>query len=70
MRVLIEFNLPEESEEHRLAVNAGQMQMAIQDFGSYLRQLDKYVDHNGVDPDDLVSNMRDEFHRLLGEYYV
>ena len=59
------FQLPEESEEHQLALNAGKMDSVLREFDEHLRSLVKY-DHKGVDS-QTVSTLRDELHTFLDD---
>jgi hypothetical protein len=57
------FQLPEEGEEHQLALNAGKMDSIIRDFDEYLRGLLKY-DPRGLDIKS-AETIRAELHKLL-----
>jgi hypothetical protein len=46
MKVTIEFNLPEEAEEHRVFMQASKILYAIQNFDDGLRNAIKYGEHD------------------------
>lgn len=43
MKITIEFNLPEEQDQHMIYVNAPAMQTALQNFDRYIRNKTKYA---------------------------
>ena len=65
MRVVIEFNLPEEQEEYDLVHNAGKMHTVLWDFDNKLRDIAKWG-HDGYDL-DTVERLRDELHELIDD---
>ena len=60
MKVTLEFNLPEERDDHVLAAKASNMYGALWDINQYLRQIDRYMDEQ---PD--IEVIRDMFFEIL-----
>lgn len=60
MKATIEFNLPEESHEHELAINASSMYCAICDLDNYLRNLIKHGD-DSEDVKRLAVEIRNDY---------
>lgn len=42
MKAVLEFNLPEDSSEHELALSAGKLHSALWDLSQILRSVEKY----------------------------
>lgn len=53
MRVILEFNLPEEREEYLMATQAGEMSCALSDIKNYIRSRLKYEDPGSEATKDL-----------------
>jgi len=68
-KVTIEFNLPEEERDYEVSSQANKMQTFLWDFSQQLRAWYKYG-HQFKDADDAVSQIRDEFYRLINENQV
>lgn len=49
MRATIRFNLPEESEDHKLALKSGKLRSVITEFDNWLRNLSKYENKTTVE---------------------
>lgn len=60
MKAILEFTLPDEAEEYRLANQAGAMHAALWEIGEYLRSQYKYVD----------SDQRDDILAIRARYYA
>ena len=70
MRAVLEFNLPEDTDEHQLALDAWKWRKCVNDLDEEMRTLSKY--HNLVDiPIDRVRKKISELIDELGlELYV
>ena len=62
MKAILEFNLPEERDDHVLAVKASNMYGALWDIGQYLRQIDRYMEKQ---PD--IEVIRERFYEILSD---
>jgi hypothetical protein len=62
MKAILEFNLPEEEQQHSDAVNGTQYKMAIQELDEYLRRRLKYETLSNYDEVDAI---RTELHNIL-----
>lgn len=62
MKARLEFDLPEERDDHLLATKASNMYGSLWDISQYLRQIDKYMDKQ---PD--IEVIRDRFYEILSE---
>jgi len=69
MKAILEFNLPEEDEEFKQAVKAGDMHCAIFEFSQYLRKKLKYEDLSEQET-KTYENVQAEFLGILEEYNV
>lgn len=58
-KATLEFTLPEEANEHQLAVNGGKWSAVVRDFDLYLRNISKY---------DLTKPSLDEVRAQLHEF--
>jgi len=63
-KLTLEFTLPEETEEMRTAVNAGNMRSAVVEFDSFLRGVLKYDTHPYLD-NETVEKVRTILHECL-----
>ena len=61
MKATLTFNLPEETDEHQLALNAGKVLGAIQDFDNYLRAKLKYEELSETES-QIYRAVRDKLH--------
>jgi len=69
----VTFNLPEEAEELKIAMNAGTYLSALQATESQLKSWDKHglpKDMINLTPEELVGRIRDWFIAILNEYEV
>jgi len=62
MKAILEFNLPEEEEQHADAINGTQYKFAIQELDEYLRRRLKYEKLSNYDE---VNAIRTELHNIL-----
>jgi hypothetical protein len=62
MKVVLEFNLPEDREEYEWAFHGSELQAVVLELDTYLRNKIKYRDA-GKETDDI----RAELHKMLGE---
>jgi hypothetical protein len=69
MLVKFEFNLPEDQHEYEVMSQAQKAQSFLWEFSQQLRSWYKYG-HTFKDADDALSQIRDEFYRLLNEHEV
>ena len=60
MRVTLEFNLPDESADHRAAMYANTLAATIWDIDAMLRNLIKYGDNRFKTPEALAEYIRRE----------
>jgi len=59
MKGILEFNLPEEQEEHELAVNAYKLVSAISDLDNHCRSALKHG-HNYKTPEEVLEAVREQ----------
>lgn len=70
MKVVLEFDLPTEREEHEAALKGSAAIAAIQEFyNNSLRNRLKYQDLSDSD-DKLLSEIKDELFQVLNEYDI
>lgn len=68
-KVKFSFNLPEEQRDYEVMNQASKMQSFLWDFSQQLRSWRKY--HNDFkDSSDALSQITDEFYRLLNDHGV
>jgi len=65
MKAILEFNLPEDSEEYLRANTATDMASTLWDIASYLRSQRKYGD-----PPDDIEKIVDKFYEIMGEHGI
>jgi hypothetical protein len=59
MKATLEFTLPEETEEHRIAVNAGELYSAVDEVDHLLRNLIKHGDDRFRSQIELATYVRE-----------
>lgn len=64
MKAILEFNLPEEAAEHKLALDGGKWMAVCSDIDQWLRSMEKYENRNTVSVSEVRSRIREE----LGSY--
>ncbi len=69
MKGILEFNLPEEGDEHKLAVHAQDHQSALWDFSQYLRDKLKYQELSD-ETYKVYEEVRERFYQILSENNV
>jgi hypothetical protein len=62
MEATLKFNLPEERDDHVLAIKASNMYGALWDINEYLRKIQKYMDKT---PD--IEEIREKFYEILDD---
>jgi hypothetical protein len=60
MRVILEFNMPEESEDYTVAMRGWKYRRVIEDFDNWLRSKIKYEDVETMD----LQVLRDKFNEI------
>jgi hypothetical protein len=71
MKAILEFNLPEDSEDHELCVNAYRYHNTLFEFNQHLRGMIKYNSDKYTDKEiDLLIKIREEFHDMLNNNNV
>jgi hypothetical protein len=59
MKAIIEFNLPEETQEHKDALNGWKYKSIIKDIFTELRKKRKYADIESMDIDQITEMIRE-----------
>ena len=72
MKAILEFNLPEDQDEYKLASSAGQMHGVLWQLDQYLRSIVKYGVIDPLSGDDKIdqiaaTSIREHLHLLLSE---
>ena len=65
--VTMRFKLPEEREEHKMAMQAGDYYSALWDFSMYLRNQIKYNNELTDKELETFEKIREQFYELAGE---
>jgi len=60
MKAILEFNLPEESLEHRLALDGSKWKAVCQEIDQWLRSLEKHSDQDTVSASKVRGRLREE----------
>ena len=70
-KAILEFSLPEEDQEHELAINAGKYYSILWDLDQFLRNKVKYPtqDHDPIET-DTYDKVRTELWNLLNEHNI
>lgn len=63
MKAILEFTLPEENEEHKLALDAGKRYSALWEIAQYVRTLRKYDERETLPKEEVI----DKLNELLAE---
>lgn len=66
MKVILEFDLPEEDAEWRLHNHATELSVALREVQNMLRGLWKHAEQDGVTANSLINEIWDEFHAIAG----
>jgi hypothetical protein len=67
MKAILEFNLPEETEEYELAMNGSHYLFALQELDNYLRSQLKYNDSLNEEQCYIIESIRTKLHEELNE---
>lgn len=65
MKAILEFNLPEEANEHKQAVQGADWEYALFELDQHLRGLVKYGDDEALA--DFAQKIRDRLYEILNE---
>jgi hypothetical protein len=69
MKAILEFNLPEDRDDHELAINAGKYYSIIWDIDQFLRNKTKYAEQGTPEPfTRAMYEVRDELWKLINEH--
>lgn len=63
-KAILEFSLPEEAEEYKLALKAGEYQSILWEVSNYARSLRKYEERDSIPTQEIV----DKLNELLADY--
>lgn len=69
MKIIFDFDLPEDQREYDVVNQANKMQSLLWDFSQQLRSWRKHH-HDFKDADDALDQITDEFYRLINEHRV
>ncbi len=69
MKAILEFELPEDNNNHTIAVNAMGFALACWDLDQFLRDKLKYG-NDFVDPDDALEKTREVLNDILHQYNI
>jgi hypothetical protein len=53
MKAILSFNLPEDNEDHYMALNGAKYRFILEDLDNYLRGLAKYEDKRSIKIEDV-----------------
>jgi hypothetical protein len=67
MKAILEYTLPEESQEYEFAMNGANYLFAIQEFDNYLRSELKYNNELSPNEDKVIQKLRDKLYECLNE---
>ncbi len=66
MKVILEFNLPEDRDEHTLVVNAQNMYSVLWDIDQKMRSISKYNSENqSEEVIDAIDKLREDFWDIM-----
>lgn len=63
MKAILEFNLPEDEEEHKSALDSANWKFALQEFDDFLRGKIKHTDDKTID----LQLAREELHSIVND---
>ena len=70
-KAILEFNLPEESEDHRMALNAVNDQIVLSDLDNFLRGKIKYAEESVPDSElSIYEQIRNKLRELAADHDV
>ena len=68
MKAILEFNLPDDQDEHELAINARKYYSVLWELDQYLRNKTKYASDDVSSEDiEAIQMVRDELWKLMEE---
>lgn len=67
MRAVLEFNLPEDENEHRMAIHARNFVFAFDDFWNWLRDQVKHVE---LENRPSIEQVREKFYECLNNHHL
>lgn len=67
MKAILEFNLPEDREEHTMAIRGHEAFIALNEIIERFRALDKYENELITDEKISISVVRDEIHNIISD---
>lgn len=67
MKAYLSFKLPEEKEEHELALNGAKYKYALDEMDEYLRKILKYDDTITTDKESIYKEVRDKLRELVND---
>lgn len=71
MKGILQFKLPEDQEEFRLAQQGGALQAAVFSFSNLLRSYDKHgIPENLQTLEDLIEHLREKLRDALDHYEI
>ena len=71
MKATLEFNLPDDSEEHQVAVKAKELYLSLWDIDQWLRSKIKYSEDGAFEsPIDALEKAREELREIMVKYNV
>ena len=69
MKVILEFNLPDDQSDFESAVNGYKWQLAVWDMNQYLRSVTKYApDETSAEVVEALDKARDKLFNILNDY--
>jgi len=60
MKAILEFNLPEEEAEHKLALDGGKWMSVCHEFDHWLRSIHKYADRETLKVEEVRARLYEE----------
>jgi hypothetical protein len=70
MKAVLKFNLPEDSNEHFMAINGSVAFSALHEIESELRRLDKYDNEKVIDGKVSIEFIRDTVRDIISELNI
>lgn len=70
MKAILEFNLPEDEDSHKMAIKAPDMHSVLYGIDQWLREKLKYGHSDIKDADDALEKVREELHDLLKSHGI
>lgn len=68
MKAVLEFNLPQEQSEHRLALDGWKWKSVVIEFSDQLRSALKYDDDLTPEADECLENLRAKLFQLIADH--